>query len=786
MSVFEIGTSGIEQLIARVTVLLAATLILDIGIRRWTSAAVRHLLWTAAVVGALAMPVLQVSLPEIGVVVRTDVVEDKPDSPSVVLSAAKDPLESRSLAPFSTTTSSTPRPSLPSRTDILSTLYLLGVGIVLGRILLDHALARRLLARCEPLEDGPWAAALHSLEPRVRVLRTSEDVPPLTIGVAHAAIVVPEAESWTRERRKAVLLHELAHVERRDCLTQLIAAIACALYWPHPLIWVAAARMRIERELACDDMVITRGVAPHRYAEHLLEIARGLVPTRIPVVAVSMAAPSHLEGRLRAVIAEGRSRFTPGRRTIAFAAGTALALFVPLSNVTGTTRIIHVAAPVWRLLGTATAPTEALVERRAPVARPLPSTPVAPVITAAPPLTRSRSQFGSFGLALTDQRASDGSAMVHLALLRPGSGLMATDYALSRFEGLTESQLRAPAGELSFRLREEAGTFEFTGKMNVTQGNGRFAFRPDSGYRAALAHRGIFFGEDAQFALTLFPPANGLVEELLALDYAPPTLAELVNAANMRFDGERRVDVDMLREYKALGYSPGTLGTVLGLLAAGLTPQRIRETGVQIKDVSLYDLRNRRLAGVAGSRPRPIPIIPGDRLAPEPATMPTTLDGTWTVKPAANGALRLDIDWSDVNEWNRNIEAFELRPTPTGFTYHADAGDFSFTGEISNRSGQGRFVFAPNRDFIARLAELGIREPISTHDLKNLGFYGMNAATIRELRGLGVGPIAKDELMSLAIFSVTPDFVRQVIGAGERDLSPENLVGIRMTGRRRP
>jgi len=80
--------------------------------------------------------------------------------------------------------------------------------------------------------------------------------------------------------------------------------VACALYWPHPGVWMVARRLRIERELACDDRVLTAGTQPRDYAGHLLEIAYSLGGGRAPALAVTMARPRQLEGRMLAVLDE--------------------------------------------------------------------------------------------------------------------------------------------------------------------------------------------------------------------------------------------------------------------------------------------------------------------------------------------------------------------------------------------------------------------------------------------------------------------------------------------------
>ena len=130
---------------------------------------------------------------------------------------------------------------------------------------------------------------------------------PMAWGILRPAVLMPaEADEWPIERLRIVLLHELAHVRRRDCLTHLLAQVACAVYWFHPLAWMAARRARAERERACDDLVLAAGTRGSDYAEELLQIARVMRSGRFPAVlagaTLAMAHRSQLEGRLLAIL----------------------------------------------------------------------------------------------------------------------------------------------------------------------------------------------------------------------------------------------------------------------------------------------------------------------------------------------------------------------------------------------------------------------------------------------------------------------------------------------------
>src|SRR5207253_881183 len=137
---------------------------------------------------------------------------------------------------------------------------------------------------------------------------------PLACGVRRPTIVLPaDAGTWPIDRRRAVLRHELAHIERRDAITQLAADLACAALFWNPLAHLAARAMRAERERACDDRALLCGERASDYAENLLAMAQHLRGG--PNAALAMARKSQLEGRLMAVLDPTVSRANATRRS---------------------------------------------------------------------------------------------------------------------------------------------------------------------------------------------------------------------------------------------------------------------------------------------------------------------------------------------------------------------------------------------------------------------------------------------------------------------------------------
>ena len=109
-------------------------------------------------------------------------------------------------------------------------------------------------------------------------LRVSDAIQtPMTWGAIRPVILLPAyVEDWPAEQRDVVIRHERAHIERRDWLWQAFAQVMTAIFWFHPLVWLAAAQMRQEAEHAADDATLAAGVQAPDYADRLMAVARQL------------------------------------------------------------------------------------------------------------------------------------------------------------------------------------------------------------------------------------------------------------------------------------------------------------------------------------------------------------------------------------------------------------------------------------------------------------------------------------------------------------------------------
>ncbi|MES2640221.1 MAG: M56 family metallopeptidase [Myxococcota bacterium] len=342
------GMAWLLSASVKAALVLAAAWVGAMLLRRSTAAA-RHQVWALGVAGALVLPLLCWALPSVPLSLGTPTSGAGRSLLATAVLLTGDGLTGDGLTGDGLTADGTPR-ALPAWPAWLALTWASGALLVSLRFLRGYLAAGRLWRAAAPANVEAWmsarrdAAAALGISRDVALGRSEAIGSPMTIGVLRPRVLLPAAaDDWSPPRLRAVLLHELGHVRRHDTLIQLGAQVGCALYWWNPLIWLAAARLRVEREHACDDLVLGAGIRPSSYAADLLELARrfstdGAANTGV----VCMADPSGTEARLRRILDAAAPRrplgasFQLGVRgaTLAFSVTLACTSAAPLAGAT--------------------------------------------------------------------------------------------------------------------------------------------------------------------------------------------------------------------------------------------------------------------------------------------------------------------------------------------------------------------------------------------------------------------------------------------------------------------
>ena len=178
------------------------------------------------------------------------------------------------------------------------TTYLVGVCLMLLRILiqLHRAEQTRRAAKTEltPLQKRLVADLSRRLRLAVvPVVALCERVTvPCVIGVVRPVVLIPVsvATGLTNTELESILLHELAHIRRRDLILSLAQRIVEAFFFYHPAVWWLSRQIDFEREAACDDLAIATGNSNTAYVQSLVRVAEISLSDKRHRQLVSLAA----------------------------------------------------------------------------------------------------------------------------------------------------------------------------------------------------------------------------------------------------------------------------------------------------------------------------------------------------------------------------------------------------------------------------------------------------------------------------------------------------------------
>lgn len=305
------------------------------------SSASRHAVWAAVCVAALALPVAQLVLPARGVAwwPRLAVLTPANDLPQEEQTVVVPSVEV--LARVRATDASTARTSW-TFAGPFSVVWAVGVLAGVARFLRARRAAHRLTTTTSPVAEDALLRRAELIAawlgvPRYELRSGPADLMPATWGTRAPVVVLPSvANSWPQTRLDPVLVHELAHVQRRDAAWLQLSQVMLAVWWMHPLAWVAARQLRMERERACDDLALAFGSRASDYASELVSLAGECGGTELTL---AMARRSQLEGRVMAILNPGVNRDGRTRVATALAAVVVLAI-VPMASLSALTAVL--------------------------------------------------------------------------------------------------------------------------------------------------------------------------------------------------------------------------------------------------------------------------------------------------------------------------------------------------------------------------------------------------------------------------------------------------------------
>jgi BlaR1 peptidase M56 len=201
-----------------------------------TGPSTRFCIWSAALAAVLAMPFLHLS-------------GAFPEYPAAPLPA---PVHLSAGAPV-----------------LLLGAWALIAAVLLGRLIWSYGYVAWLARTSAPLDQARHPRA------RLRIRTSRETEVPIVVGFLQPAILIPSAllDQLNPAELHQIVLHESAHIRRLDHWTNALLELVQALFFFHPAIWCIANKLRLERELACDDAVVTATSDPVSYAGCLARLA---------------------------------------------------------------------------------------------------------------------------------------------------------------------------------------------------------------------------------------------------------------------------------------------------------------------------------------------------------------------------------------------------------------------------------------------------------------------------------------------------------------------------------
>ena len=296
--------------------LIAALLAFDFLFRRQVRASVRYAVWLVVLVKLIVPPTLALpTSPAWWLLRQPPVIQIQPQMQNYTVSYDDDSLSPASLNSLPAYVP--PKPAMTCAAWLLVLSAATSTGLLAWLLIRWWQITRRV--SCAKTSERLTAIAaqarlLAGVRARPPVKLTADTMSPAVCGLFRPAILIPQtlAENFSDEQLRAVLLHELIHLRRRDVWLNFLQSLLQIVYWWHPLVWLANARIRRVREEAVDDAVmLALAGGAEAYAPTLLQVAK--LALNRPLVSLGLVGIMESRSALRQRI-ERLVDFRPPRR----------------------------------------------------------------------------------------------------------------------------------------------------------------------------------------------------------------------------------------------------------------------------------------------------------------------------------------------------------------------------------------------------------------------------------------------------------------------------------------
>ena len=262
----------------------------------------RYMIWLATLTIIITLPVIWLNGPKLTLEippVHTQSVETA-TLPQVEIAPIPQIARNIPVEEYSSTSTNTQQPisietnriSSISLKTVLALMWLAGITFMFVRLFAGWLGLQRICLSAKPLSENERFSKMSGR--KLKVLLTSQVDSPVCFGVFKPVIILPGDmyKNSVPEDLQMILSHELAHIERRDCLTNFLQRVIEAAFFFHPFVWYASFQLTQQREQICDNYVLDRGASASNYVALLSRIIeQGFEKKRLHAVAL-------FEGRL--------------------------------------------------------------------------------------------------------------------------------------------------------------------------------------------------------------------------------------------------------------------------------------------------------------------------------------------------------------------------------------------------------------------------------------------------------------------------------------------------------